>query len=124
MADAVVDEEPFERFATSGTEQDHGLVNAVENAFALLWCSSLAPAAPLLSLLNFGHETQGELRYLPLCFVASSRSNRLPLMKERPRPLRDWHKARGRSLHLNESRECFQMRPKALGDLSRRIVFQ
>src|SRR6185295_4096684 len=123
-ADAVVDQEPFERFAASRSEEDHRLVNAVEDRLALLRCSGIAPRTGLLRCFEIGHESHGELAGLLLGFATSRWRGRFSRLKQRASPLRYRQEACARALHLNERRECLQVRSEALCDLSGCIVFE
>ena len=87
--------------AEKPAEEDHGLVNAIEDSLTLVWCSGIAPPTTLFCLLEISHKPQGELGALLLCLTAADWHGGFSLLKQRSRSLRDGQEARGRSFHLD-----------------------
>lgn len=100
-AGAVIDKEPFEGFAASRTEENHGLVNTIEDRLSRVWRSSVAPPTARFCLFEIGHEPQEQLGALLLCPAAADERAGVSLLKQRSRSLRDGQEARGRTFHLD-----------------------
>ena len=117
---AVFDEKPFQCFAATGGEQNHALVNAVEDGLAVAFDFRFAERRPAFVGL-FEHFEQVELRHL---LFSGRRDFAFVLAEQMAGAFADGQQTGLIAGNFHEAAQIFQVCAESLRDFARGVILK